>query len=194
MSNLTTPLKTKSGRERAVPDCQEIRTPRLSLRPISHELASEIFNSFDPTVARYTVPQPPERIDETVAFITRSQASKQAGSELVVSIHRLGDGEFLGVGGLHCSETPSTPELGIWLKSAAHGNGFGKEAVVGMIQWAEANLDIEYFVYPVDRQNVPSRKIPESLGGKTIAERKTPTMLGNLLDIIVFAIPRQTTI
>jgi RimJ/RimL family protein N-acetyltransferase len=139
-------------------------------------------------------PQPAERIEETLAFITRSQTSKQAGTELVITIHRRTDGEFLGGGGLHCTETPTTPELGIWLKSAAHGNGFGKEAVVGMMQWAEEHLEIESFIYPVDRRNVPSRKIPESLGGKIIAERNTPTVLGNLLDILVFSVPRQRTV
>ncbi|MDZ4875470.1 MAG: hypothetical protein CLLPBCKN_004866 [Chroococcidiopsis cubana SAG 39.79] len=62
-----------------------------------------------------------------------------------------------------------TPEFGIWLKTA-HGRKYGLEAIRGIKNWAEQNLDYEYFLYPVNRANIASRKIPETLGGKVVRE------------------------
>ncbi len=189
MNHLDTPFRTKPGHERSVQECQEICTERLSIRPISYEVAEDVFENLNLSVTRYMFPKPADRIEETQAFIARSQASKEVGAELVVSIHLLESGDFLGGAGLHCSDTPTTPELGIWLKTAAHGQGFGREAVVGLMKWAEENLEVEHFIYPVDRHNTPSRKIPETLGGEVIREQKKQNMLGNELDTLVFAIP-----
>lgn len=182
-------FSTQSGRERAVQECQEIVTERLSLRPVADAVAPDIFATLDLTVTRYMVPRPAAKIEETRSFIERSQRSKEEGSELVLTVHRRETGEFLGGCGLHACYGPKAPEIGIWLKSAAHGNGFGKEAVLGMMKWAEENLDIEQFIYPVDRNNGPSRRIPESLGGRVIGEAKKISMSNIELDTIVFSLP-----
>ena len=184
-----TTFSTRPGNERAVQDCQEIVTERLSLRPVSETVAPDIFATLDLSVTRFMFPRPAEKIEETLAFIHRSQQSKEGGSELVLSVHQRETGEFLGGCGLHSSYGPKTPELGIWIKAAAHGNGFGKEAVIGMMRWAEEHLDVEHFVYPVDRDNAPSRRIPESLGGEVVEEKKKMSMRNIELDSLVFAVP-----
>ena len=46
----------------------------------------------------------------------------------------------------------------------------------------------DYLIYPVDRANIPSRKIPESLGGIIFEEKKTKTMSGGVLDEVVYKI------
>ncbi len=38
-------------------------------------------------------------------------------------------GRFLGCAGLHELEA-ARPELGVWLKKSAHGNGFGREGEI----------------------------------------------------------------
>jgi hypothetical protein len=45
-------------------------------------------------------------------------------------------------------------------------------------------LYYEYFLYPVDRANTPSRKIPEALGGKVAREYEYKKMSGNILDLL----------
>jgi RimJ/RimL family protein N-acetyltransferase len=96
-------------------------------------------------------------------------------------------GEFLGHGGMHDVDSP-TPELGIWLKKSAHGQKYGIEAVTAVVHWACDNLDVRYLRYPVDRRNVPSRRIPEALGGVIEAEYGWTSDAGRELDLVEYRI------
>ncbi|MEM6437111.1 MAG: GNAT family N-acetyltransferase, partial [Cyanobacteria bacterium P01_D01_bin.115] len=131
-----------------------------------------------------------ETIDETLAFITDSLAKMRRRTDLVLAIARR-EGEFLGCCGLHITQSHRTPELGIWLKKSAHGNGYGKEAIELLTTWAVANLEFEYAIYPVDKANIPSRKIPAALGGFVISEQKVEAMTGHILDEVVYKIPYE---
>ena len=111
-----------------------------------------------------------------------------AGSELGLVIQRIENHEFLGICGLHIRTTPATPELGIWLKKSAHGQKLGREAIHCLVDWAKTNLDAAFLIYPVDRQNIPSRKIPESLGGVIFREDKVKNMSGHILDEVIYRI------
>lgn len=71
---------------------------------------------------------------------------------------------------------------------SAHGNGFGKEAIVHLRVWAIANLDVDGFIYPVDRNNIASRRIAESLNGVVVDEQIKPTMSGGTLDCLSYKI------
>ncbi len=102
--------------------------------------------------------------------------------------------EFLGLCGLHLAAQFPEPELGIWLKKSAHGNGYGLEAIAGIKTWAEAHLAFERMIYPVDRKNRPSRKIAEALGGRIFLEQRVMSMAGIELDEVVYAIPRTKNI
>jgi RimJ/RimL family protein N-acetyltransferase len=94
--------------------------------------------------------------------------------------------ECLGVVGLEKSQT-LTPELGIWLKETAHGQGYGYEAVLSVVNWASASFKFDSFIYPVAIQNTASRRIAEKLGGKIFQERK-----GSKYDSVVYKIPVAT--
>jgi RimJ/RimL family protein N-acetyltransferase len=98
------------------------------------------------------------------------------------------DGEFLGCCGLLPKETPRTPEVGIWIKKGAQGRKYGREAVETLAAWAKASLDLEYLVYPVDKANAPSRKIPEALGGVLLHEMQVCKPNGETLDLVVYKI------
>ena len=52
------------------------------------------------------------------------------------------------------------------------------------------NIDFDYAIYPVDKANIASRKIAESLGGMVIKERRVKTMRGSYLDEVVYKIPK----
>ncbi len=81
--------------------------------------------------------------------------------------------------------------LGIWLKSGAHGNRYGREAINFLVQWTVENVDFDYLRYPVDRANIPSRKIAESLGGTVYEENRVETMSGGILDEVVYKITKE---
>ena len=97
----------------------------------------------------------------------------------------------MGICSLHSRGKPREPELGIWLKKAAHGNGYGLETITALKNWAEVNLEFDRLLYPVDRRNFPSRRIPERLGGKVVSQSKVISWGGAELDEVVYGIDSQ---
>lgn len=168
----------------------EIETDRLILVPISREYASDMFREFTKEITTFMYPKSPEKIEETHQFIDESMAKDNNGEQLQMTVLKKDTREYLGNAGLHDIKT-RTPELGIWLKRSAHGNGFGREAIAGLENWAQKNLDFDYIKYPVDKRNIASRKIPESLGGIPGKELKQINLSGNELDEIEYRIAKK---
>lgn len=182
-----TPFQAKPGRMFKCSEV-EITAERMRLLPISEEYAREIFKNFTPEVTTYMVPQPAICIEDTLTFISNARQGMEREENLQFVIVGKESGEFLGCCGLHGHGCPMTPELGIWLKQAAHGRRYGREAITAVKQWADEHLRYSYLTYPVDRDNIPSRKIPESLGGEIYEESLCPTRDGRFLDIVIYRI------
>ncbi|MDP2650517.1 MAG: GNAT family N-acetyltransferase, partial [bacterium] len=108
-----------------------IETKNLLLKAITLDYKEGVFREFTPEITTYMFPRPAERIEETIEFIETSMKENEEGSNLQIVIIHKEDKDFLGCGGLHRINT-KTPELGIWIKKAAHGNAYGKEAVVAL--------------------------------------------------------------
>ena len=166
----------------------EIATPRLKLSSISRIHAGDIFREFTVEHTRYMGPCPTETIDDTFAFIDSAVERMKARDNFQAVVLRRDSGEFLGCCGLHGEGKSETPELGIWIKSGAQGNGYGKEAIIGLKQWADRNLAYKYLTYPVDRRNRPSIRIPEALGGKVFGRRIQKKADGTILELLVYRI------
>ena len=173
------------------PDLQnlDIRGKRVRLASISSVYTQEIYQEFTSEVTRYMFPKPPERVEETQEFINNSLKSMRNGNNLVLVILLAQTDEFLGCCGLHGQKNVRLPELGIWLKVDAHGQRFGREAITTLVNWASENIELEGFIYPVDRENIASRKIPESLGGQVFKEAQVTSLSGYVLDEVVYKIP-----
>jgi len=122
-----------------------------------------------------------------VLFRSSALKENEQGASFQAVIVDKNTGEFIGCGGLHHIDTPH-PEFGIWLKKSAHGHGYGKEAIVAMKDWADQNLAYEYLIYPVDKANIASCRIPEFLGGKISGEHSDVGMGGNKLNIVEYRI------
>jgi ribosomal-protein-alanine N-acetyltransferase len=181
----------KTGQIVICPD--EIAGPRLLLKPIAAEYAAEIFQEFTPEITTYMMPRSPSHISETEQFIALACEQRKTGKDLGFVILDKLSNEFLGVCGLHGTHNSKQPEVGLWLKKAAHKKGLGREAVSVLKDWCEQTLDVEGLVYPVDRRNQPSRKIPEALGAKVVSEKKEANMSGGELDELVYLIPLSPT-
>lgn len=166
-----------------------VQTDRLILRPITLEYADQVFKEFTPEVTRYMVPRSPSEIHEVYTFINETMRLRKENLELVTVILDSRTGEFLGCCGLHSRKDPKEPEFGIWLKIGSHGHGYGREAIHGLFNWAVSTLAVNAFLYPVDKANKASRKIPESLGGVVVAEMTAATMSGGTLDEVLYRIP-----
>ena len=165
-----------------------LHTARLNLVPVSHQDIADIFENFTAEITRYMMPAPAETESDTEAFVEAAVAGFERHSDLHLTIRSKNTDEFLGICGLHERLGPDELELGIWLKKAAHGNNYGLEAIRAVKEWAEQFLRYRQLIYPVDRRNIPSRRIAEALGGNVIAEDKKVSMGGQELDEVVYSI------
>jgi RimJ/RimL family protein N-acetyltransferase len=164
-----------------------IETERLLLLPTDERYAQPVFENFTPEITTLMFPAPPQAIEETIDFLRSARTSNEVGTDLQVVILHAESREFLGHGGLHHIDTP-TPEIGIWIKKAAHRHGYGLEAVRGLASWALANLTFDYLIYPVDRRNAPSRRIPEDLNEAIAREYTQINASGAELDLLEYRI------
>lgn len=167
----------------------EISTSRLFLQTISLKYQEDIFREFNQEITTYMYTNPPKHISETEDFINDSLLEIKKGENLVLVILKKNSFKFLGCTGIQ-EINSNEPELGIWLKKSAHGKGYGLETIIGLKTWAEENLDFQYLVYCADKANIPSRRIPEKLGGKIIREYKKTNLSGRVLNILEYAIPK----
>jgi len=166
----------------------KIETERLLLRPITGEDDREIFLNFTPRVTRFMYPASSDDIEVTRRFIAHSLKAMTEGKDLQLVITEKMTGAFVGCAGLHGLEK-RTPELGIWIKEASFGLGLGREAIRGLYDWASHHLHPRAFLYPVDKRNGPSRKIPLSLGGRAVSEEICLTPDGRTLELVNYLIP-----
>jgi [ribosomal protein S5]-alanine N-acetyltransferase len=165
----------------------QINGERVILKPISMEYVAIIFREFTSAVTKYMYPKPPEAIGETESFVQEAIQQRVEGTDLVLLILSRVTSEFLGICGLHQVDT-DTPELGIWIKISAHRKGFGREAIQVLKIWANRSLNCKYFIYPVDKRNIPSRKIPESLGGEVVREYEKMNQSNTLLHMLEYRV------
>lgn len=167
----------------------KILTNRLVLKPIEMEDKSDIFKEFSQEITTFMYPRSADDIAQTELFINQSLVGLRDGYNLQLVICKKDTKEFLGCTGIHNINT-KTPELGIWLKKSAHRNGYGFETIVALKRWAEENLDYECLIYPVDKDNYPSRRIPEQLGGRIFKEYDKKNLSGNTLHLLEYRISK----
>ncbi|MBI2436838.1 MAG: GNAT family N-acetyltransferase [Candidatus Magasanikbacteria bacterium] len=169
----------------------KIETERLLLIPVSLEYKEDMFREFTSEITQFMFPKPAQKVEDAEIFIDGALEKMIAGKDLVCMVLKKNDREYLGNAGLHHIDT-TKPELGIWIKKSAHGNKYGREAMEALKKWADEHLDYEYISYPVDKKNIASRKIPESMGGVVGREYKLTGMGGQELDEVEYWIYKNS--
>ena len=162
-----------------------IETDRLILKPMTLDFSEDIFKEFTSEITKYMYPKSAIDVEETFEFIKNSIEKLKKGIDLQMVIINKKQNEFIGCIGIHNLNTLE-PELGIWTKKSSHKNGFGLEAMTGLIEWAHKNIKFNYLIYPVDKRNIASRRLPEKNNGKIMKEKKMIGMAGNELDEYVY--------
>lgn len=165
----------------------KFETERLRCEIINQSYAEDIFNSFTSEITTYMYPCPAKKIEETIKFIDDSMKKAENKTTLVFVILDKDNGDFFGCMGLHYLDKPA-PEIGIWLKKEAHGNAYGREAATEMVKWSKEQLGINKYIYPVDKRNISSRKIPESLCGKIHKEYEATGLAENKMEMVEYFI------
>jgi RimJ/RimL family protein N-acetyltransferase len=158
-----------------------IQSARLQLSQFQMIDAQEVFGCITPAIAAFMPWEPPSWSE----YVTRCENRVQSPEpdEFSFVVRRLDSRECLGMASFEDAGSVS-PELGLWLKESAHGQGFGGEVVAELVEWGHAALGKESFIYPVAVQNTASRRIAEKLHGKIIGNRTNPKY-----DSVVYRIP-----
>lgn len=143
----------------------QIETERLILKPISLEYAEDIFKEFTAKVAKFYFRQPNKDPEDNLNFVEKLVAKNQDKNNLICVILDESN-EFLGVIGLHDFNKYSNIE--IWLKESTQNKGFGKESVLGLVNWSNENLNLTHLNYELFQENTQSQKLIESIGGQFI--------------------------
>jgi RimJ/RimL family protein N-acetyltransferase len=158
-----------------------IQSPRLQLSQFQMMDAQEVFGCITPAIAKFMPWEPPSWTE----YVTRCEKKVQAPepNQFSFVIRRNDNGECLGMASLENADSVS-PELGLWLKESAHGQGFGREVVAALVEWGHATFGKGSFIYPVAVQNTASRRIAEILHGKIIGNRTN-----SKYDSVVYRIP-----
>jgi [ribosomal protein S5]-alanine N-acetyltransferase len=164
----------------------DITGARIILRPVSMEYKENICREFTTGVTKYMPFTPTGDITLTEDFIRNSILELQHNASLQLCIFLRNNDEFIGCcGGLHHINTRAI-EIGLWLKKSVHGKGYGTETVEALSGWADKQFDFDYLLYPVDKENLASKRIPEKLGftaARSYIKRKSDT---ENLDIIEY--------
>lgn len=161
---------------------------RVLLVPVSDVYSEDIFKEFTDEITRWMVPATPTHINQIHEFIRLSQNNMDKNHDLTLAILDKSTREFLGMCGLHGKDSPSEPILGVWLKKDAHGKRLGQETIRHLTDWARQHLIYHFMVYPCDKDNIPSRKIAESLNGFIFREGKIKSMSGKMLNEVAYKI------
>ncbi len=170
----------------------EIVTERLILRPIHLNDIAPIAREFDEQIAQYMYPPAARSRMDVAPFIANSIEGLSNNTNLqMVAMNKVSPDEFVGCIGLHEVDT-HTPVLGIWLAKNFHRQGLGLEGIQALCGWAATEIECDYLKYPVDRANMPSRRIPESLGGEVEDEYDRITPDGRTLNIVEYRIIPET--
>ena len=158
-----------------------IQSLRLQLTQFQITDAEEVFACITPSIARFMRWEPPSWSEYLARCEERSRAPDLNTFSFV--IRRRDSNECLGMTAVEACHTES-PELGLWMKESAHGQGFGREVVAAVAAWAHKTLGKESFIYPVAVQNTASRRIAEGLHGEIIENRTNPKY-----ESVVYKIP-----
>lgn len=154
----------------------EIRTNRLVLRPFQSEFLEDYYREFTQEVVRYQYPDPFPDLETASRVLSGFVREMEQGEMLELAVLSR-EGEFLGsveVFGLK----EETPELGVWLKSAAQGAGYGYEALNGVVECLNALGKYKYYIYEADVRNAPSLRLVEKFRFEKGERQETVTESG----------------
>src|SRR5262245_43665989 len=167
-----------------------LASARVALRSFTAADAAEAFAAATPTLTRFMGwdPSPSPAAFAEVWRLWLSQMA--AGTDVMFAARLRSSGEFLGMVGLH-RLGGREPEIGVWIKQAAQGFGYGREAVTTAIGWASSELGAIGFIYPVVKENRPSRRLAESLGGRLVGTRPLAKASGMILDQVIYWVPSR---
>jgi RimJ/RimL family protein N-acetyltransferase len=152
-----------------IPLPDELRSPRLLLRPYRPEDADQVFAAVDES-------RPHLRpwmawvdghlsVDDSWDWCARCAATWLLRTELTVGVFAATSGRHLGCVSLHDPDWDLRAfRIGYWLCASAVGQGFATEAVSMLVDLAVGSLAARRVELRCDARNGPSRRVAERVG------------------------------
>lgn len=136
-----------------------LKTERLVIQPFSNTYLEDYYQEFTDEITKYQYPDSFADVEAARQLVSAFVADMERGEMLELVILTRG-GAFLGsleVFGLR----EETPEIGLWLKKSAHGQGYGYEALRAVIEALNATNKYRYYLYEADVRNTPSIRLAQ---------------------------------
>lgn len=145
-----------------------LTTQRLQLRALRKSDASALFAiRSDPKVMRYWSSSPWPSIDKAHELIARDKESMAAGQYLHLGLERKNGKDLIGTCTLFkLSEQCRRAEIGYGLASSVWGQGYMHEALVALLDYGFAELDLNRVEADIDPDNSASARSLLRLGFK----------------------------
>lgn len=169
-----------------------ILTQRLRLSPLTANDATAMYEyRSDPDVCRYQSFEPGS-LGDVENFITGLQDNifDTAGTWFQFAIRLQDSGQLVGDLGVHfCADDPRQVEIGITVSPAFQGQGFGTEAVTGILDHLFGSLQKHRVFASVDPRNLPCLALLKRVGLRQEAHfRQSLWFKGEWVDDLVFGI------
>jgi RimJ/RimL family protein N-acetyltransferase len=167
-----------------------ITSTRLTLRSFTAADSVESFAEVNDRIAQYMSWNPPSP-EEHEAIVQWHIASMKAGGDLGMVLRLSTTNEFIGRASLEPADG-TLLETGIWIKEAAQGIGYGREAIAALTRWASETFHPSGFLWPVVDENAPSRKLAEALRGEIIGTRQRQKPGDVARTLLLYCLPATT--
>jgi RimJ/RimL family protein N-acetyltransferase len=152
-----------------IPLPDELRSPRLLLRPYRPADADQVFAAVDESRAHLRPwmgwVDAHVSVDNSRDWCARCAANWLLRSELTVGIFAAASGRFLGCVSLHDPDWDLRAfGIGYWLRASAIGQGYATEAVCLLVDLAIGPLAARRVELRCDARNGPSQRVAERAG------------------------------
>jgi len=143
-----------------------IETERLRLKTISYDYIDEINMEYIPNVTKKLRRKSIINTDNSKKMIEESLERIRNGTILKMVIINKDLNEFIGLISLHEINTLE-PFVEVWIKKASRKTGFGIEAMNGLLEWANKNIEFNYIYYSLRKKTFIKRKETKNAIEKT---------------------------
>ena len=120
----------------------------------------------------------PYTIADAYDWITRAKRGWLSKEEFLFSAFVKDAGDYVGSINLHRKDD-NEAEIGYWVASAFHGQGFATEMVSFIITFCASTIRVAHLFATTDTRNVPSQRVLRKNGFLKVADIDTKTHDGD---------------
>lgn len=170
-----------------------LETPRLILRPFELRDAADMYSyASDAETTRYMSFPTHKSLKDSEQVIILFQAQAESATDFPVAFERKTDHRVIGSSGIHSLKDRSASS-GWILHKDAQGQGYGREGVAAILDWAFRHWpDLAQIEASIRPENTTSIRLAEAVGMVQVGAKKSamPNLGPGLYDMNLYRILR----